>query len=108
MRRLHNSIASINNNYLEDIELCTLLTTVVENLHAVSHIKQETFTALRYSQDFGIITKDSLKRETKWAAKYFTHEKSYYPVPYTSTWFANVNFKNVNLQNRSTSRLKVL
>ena len=85
MRRLHNSIASINNNYLEDIELCTLLTTVMENLHAVSHIKQETFTALRYSQDFGIITKDSLKRETKWAAKYFTHEKSYYPVPYTST-----------------------
>ena len=31
---LHNSIASINNDYLEDIELCTLLTTVVENLHA--------------------------------------------------------------------------
>ena len=28
MRRLHNSIASINNDCLEDIELCTLLTTV--------------------------------------------------------------------------------
>ena len=56
MRCLHNSIASINNDYLEDIELCTLLTIVVENLHVVSHFKDETFTALPYSQDFGIIT----------------------------------------------------
>ena len=29
---------------------------------------------------------------TKWEAKYFTHEKSYYPVPNTCTEFANVNF----------------
>ena len=39
MRRLHDSIASINNDYLEDIELCTVLTTVVENLHVDSHLK---------------------------------------------------------------------
>ena len=32
MRHLKNSIASINNDYLEDIELRTLLTAVVENL----------------------------------------------------------------------------
>ena len=44
MRRVHNSIASINNDHVEDIELCTLLTTVVENLHAVLHFKHETFT----------------------------------------------------------------
>ena len=53
MHRLHNNIVSIKNDYLEDFELCTLLTTVVENLHAVSHFKHETFTALQYSQDFG-------------------------------------------------------
>ena len=75
MRRLYNSIASINNDYLQDIELSTLLTTAVENLHAVSHFKHETFTALQYSQDFGLITKESWKRVTKWAAKYLTHEK---------------------------------
>ena len=40
MHRLHNSIASINNGYLGDSELCSLLTTVVEDLHAVSHLKQ--------------------------------------------------------------------
>ena len=108
MRFLYNNIASINNDYLEDIELCTVLTTVVEDLHVVSHFKYETFTALQYSQDFEIITKESLKRVTKWAAKYFTHEKSNYPFPQTGTEFANVNFKNVNLQNRLTPRLKVL
>ena len=32
-----------------------------------------------------------MKRVTKWEAKYFTHEKSYYPVPHTGTEFANVN-----------------
>ena len=31
-----NSIASINNDNLEDTELCTLLTTVVEIIHAAS------------------------------------------------------------------------
>ena len=28
--------------------------------------------------------KESLKRITKWAAKYFTHDRSYYPMPDTS------------------------
>ena len=28
--------------------------------------------------------KESLKRITKWAAKYFTHDMSYYPMPDTS------------------------
>ena len=92
IRRLHDSIMSISKDYLEDVELCTVLTTVVENLHAVSHFKHETFTALEYSQDFGAITKESLKRVTKWGAKYFTHDKSYYPVPQTSMEFTNVNF----------------
>jgi len=92
MRRLHDSITTINKDFLNDVELCTFLTTVVENLHAVSHFKHETFTVLQYSQDFGTITKESLKRITKWGAKYFTHDKSYYPVPQTSMEFANINF----------------
>ena len=81
MRRLHESIATTNNEYLKEVELCTLLTTVVENIHAVSHFKpHETFTALQYFQDFGTITtEESLKRITKWGGgggKYFTHHTS--------------------------------
>ena len=33
-------------DYLGDVDLRPLLTTMVENLHAVSHFKNETFTAL--------------------------------------------------------------
>ena len=81
MNRLIENITSINPSFIDLVEL---LTTQVENLHAVSHFKHETFSALNYSQDFGTIVKESLKRITKWAAKYFTHDKSYYPVPDTS------------------------
>ena len=63
----------------------------MENLHPVSHFKNETFTALQYAQDFGTISKESLKRTTKWGAKYFIREKSYYPVPKSSLELGDVN-----------------
>ena len=80
MARLQNNLKSVNEDYLDDVDLRTLLTTIVENLHAVSHFKNETFTALQYARDFGTIANESLKRTTKWSAKYFTHDKSFYPV----------------------------
>ena len=36
------------------------------------HFKHETFDTLQYATDFGTISKESLKRITKWVAKYFT------------------------------------
>ena len=38
-------------------------------------------SVLQYAQDFGTIVKESLKRTSRWAAKYYTHDRSYYPVP---------------------------
>ena len=90
MARLQNNLKSINEDYLGDVYLRTLLTTVVENLHAVSHFKNETFAALQYARDFRTIAKVSLKRTTKWSAKYFTHDKSFYPVPTSSMELADV------------------
>ena len=60
MARLQNNLKSINEDYLGDVDLRTLLTTMVENLHAVSHFKNETFTALQYARDFVTIAKESL------------------------------------------------
>ena len=56
MARLQNNLKS-NEDYLGDLDLRTLriLATIVENLHAVSHFKNETFTALQYARDFGTI-----------------------------------------------------
>ena len=36
------------------------------------HFKHEPFDALQYATDFGTISRESLKRITKWVAKYFT------------------------------------
>ena len=90
MARLQNNLKNINKDYIGDADLRTLLTTTVENLHAVSHFKNETFTALQYGRDFGTIAKESLKRTTKWSAKYFAHGKSFYPVPTSSMELADV------------------
>ena len=91
MEQLRDNVKNVNEDYLGDIDLRTLLTTQVENLHAVSHFKNETFTALQHAQDFGTISKESLKRTTKWGAKYFTLEKSYYPVPKSSVELRDVD-----------------
>ena len=47
---------------------------------------------IQYATDFGTISKESLKRITKWGAKYFTHPSSYYPVPQTGMSFKDVRF----------------
>ena len=87
-----SKVTTVNPNYKDTIDWKTLLTTIVENLHAVSHFKHETFDALQYATDFGTISKESLKRITKWGAKYFTHLSSYYPVPQTGMSFKDVWF----------------
>lgn len=43
-------------------------------------------------QTSGTISKESLKRITKWWAEYFTHPSSYYPVPQTGMSFQDVQF----------------
>ncbi|CAB4030999.1 Hypothetical predicted protein, partial [Paramuricea clavata] len=47
----------------------------------ISNQTQESINYLKYAMDFGSIVKESLKRTTNWSAKYFTHPRSYYPVP---------------------------
>ena len=64
----------------------------MENLQAISH---ETFSTLNYAQNFGTIVKESLKRITTWAKNYFTHDKSYYPVPDTSMVFSALSTMTV-------------
>ena len=87
-----SKVAIVNPNFKDTIDWKTLLTTIVENLLAVSHSKHKTFDALQNATDFGAISKESLKRITKWGAKYFTHPSSYYPVPQTGMSFKDVRF----------------
>ena len=44
----------------------------------------------QYARDFGSIAKESLKRTTKWSAKYFTRDKAFYPVATSGMELAGV------------------
>ena len=63
---LNGAKSLINPKYKYTIDWKTLLSTITENLHAISHFKHETFDTLQYATDFGTISKESLKRATKW------------------------------------------
>ena len=65
VNNLIRNITNVSPEYKDSIDWQTLLTTQVENLHAVSHFKHETFSALQYAIDFGTISKECLKRITK-------------------------------------------
>ncbi|CAH3153446.1 unnamed protein product, partial [Porites lobata] len=92
VKSLVSKVTVVNPSYKDTIDWKTLLTTIVENLHAVSHFKHETFDVLQYATDFGTISKESLKRITKWGRKYFTHPSSYYPVPQTGMAFKDIQY----------------
>ena len=56
----------------------------MESQHAVSHFKHPSCTVLEYARDLGNTMHESLKRTSQWSAYYFTHRRSYYPVPQNS------------------------
>ena len=56
----------------------SLLTSQNENFDDVSRIRKSTF--LQYARGVGLMTKESLKRTTRWTSTIFTHLSSYYPV----------------------------
>ena len=49
MDRLYMNVIDVNLEFADDTLLETLLTTQVENLHAVSHFKHETFKVFQYA-----------------------------------------------------------
>ena len=73
VNRLLENINTVNPEFAKHIDWCSLLTIIAESLHAVSHFKHEMFSVLQYAMGFGTISKESLKRITKWKANYFTH-----------------------------------
>lgn len=88
LQRLNMNVNEFCPDYEIMPEVC--LTLQVENFHAVSHFKHPTCTVLEYAIDFGNTTHESLKCTSQWAAHYFTHPQSYYPVPQNSITLKDV------------------
>lgn len=81
LNQLDDILKSTNKDIHVDLHAC--LTTQVENLHAVSHFKDQRPTSLNYSHNLGNTVYESIKRITSWAAYYFTHPTSYL-IPHSS------------------------
>ena len=80
VNKIHQNIQKVKPDYSANLHSC--LTVQVESMHATHHFKQPSAVhMLEYARSFGNTVKESLKRTTKWAAHYFTHPASYYPIP---------------------------
>ena len=78
LRFLEQLLKELSSNYM--IHLHTCLTVQVETLHEMGHFKEQFPTLLQYAQNLANTVYESIKRVVQWAAYYYTHEKSYYPV----------------------------
>ena len=78
LRALQQLLKELNPSY--EVDLHTCLTVQVENLHAIGHFKDQFPTLLEYARNLANTVYESIKRVVQWAAYYYTHEKSYYPV----------------------------
>ena len=64
-----------------------MLNSITQLLKASDVLNPE---AKNYCRDFGEGMWESVKRITNWSAKYFTHQRSYYPVPEVAMDLCNV------------------
>ncbi len=63
-------IIAINPGYEQPINMDTCLTISVENIHAVSHFKDQTMTMQQYARNLGNRVTEGLKRVIPWIAYY--------------------------------------
>ena len=78
LRALQQLLKELNPSY--EVDLHTFLTVPVENLHAMGHFKDQFPTLLEYARNLANTVYESIKTVVQWAAYYYTHETSYYPV----------------------------
>ena len=78
LRKVENNIKDLSSypGFEVNLNLESLLTLNVENQHAVTHFKKETFTLYEYAQIFGSSVEEGVKRVTPWSAHYYTHPSS--------------------------------
>ena len=70
--------------------LQSCLTLDVEHFHATTHYKMPVMSMLQHCRSFGDCIKESLKRLSHWSVHYFTHPKTWYPVPEGSIRFKDI------------------
>ena len=93
LTRLESLLHDINPAFGQEVGLQPCMTSVVENLHAVTKMKYPTPTVLDHTGSFGNAMHDTIKRMCAWSVKYYTHLASYYPVPAVAMKLSDFNQK---------------
>ena len=57
------------------------MTLDVKHFHSTTHVKSDVMYMLQYCPSFGNCVKENVKRLSVWIAFYFTHPRSWYPLP---------------------------
>ena len=78
LQDLQELLQALNTSY--QVDLHSFLVLQVENLHAMGHFNDQFSTSLQYARNLANTVYESIKRVVRWAAYYYAHEKSYYPV----------------------------
>ena len=80
LRKVENNIKDLSSypGFEVNLNLESLPTLNVENQHAVTQFKKETFTLYEYAQIFGSSVEEGVKRVTPRSAHYYPHTSSYY------------------------------
>ena len=73
-------------NY-HDTSLPSCMTLDVEHFHSTTHVKSDVMSMLQYCRSFGNCVKENVKKLSAWSALYFTHPRSWYPLPEGSIQF---------------------
>ena len=73
-------------NYHET-NLLSCMTLDIEHFHSMTHVKSDVMSMLQYCRSFGNCVKENVKRLSAWSAFYFTHPRSWYPLPEGSIQF---------------------
>ena len=73
--------SSLFDGYKMRLNMEALLTLHVENQHAVTHFKRDTFTLYEYATMFCTSVEEAVKRVSKRAAAHYTHPNSYHKLP---------------------------
>ncbi|PFX11992.1 hypothetical protein AWC38_SpisGene24119 [Stylophora pistillata] len=73
-------------NYHEN-NLLSCMTLDVEHFHSTIHVKSDVMSMLQYYRSFGNCVKENVNRLSAWGAFYFTHLRSWYPLPEGSIQF---------------------
>ena len=78
LQDLQELLQELSTSYQVDLHSC--LTVQVESLHAMGQFKDQFPTSLQHARNLANTVYEGIKRVVRWAAYYYTHEKSYYPV----------------------------